>query len=327
MDLEAYKNFDSDTLEKALQIAAILGGSQIGGISDVTLDRCAKEYISYVELNRAPKTLEGVKLICKHLHGYFPPNRDIRTIQLRDCECFLDSLKAKAPKGVYNYLRALRAMWNKLLKWNYVSSNPFNAVELPKRQSSKPNYVTQEMLERIVPLLYPPVIKEIVIATYYSGCRLGEMVNLTIGDINLKENVMTIGNKDFQTKGRKQRIVPIHPKVREIIISKIKFQKLKDGDPIIIPLSRREQFVFAKSSGYKFTTDYVSKRFKKACRTAGIAADIHYHSLRHGAITKMLMNGAALPAVQKIAGHSDIKITMGYTHPDLQSMIDAVALL
>lgn len=327
MNLETLKNIDQEKLEKVLKFAAFLGEGQSFGSSGVNVDRCIKEYISYVELNRAPKTLEGVKLICKHLLGYFPPNRDIRTIQLRDCECFLDSLKPNAPKGIYNYLRGLRAMWNKLMRWNYVSSNPFNAVELPKRQLSKPNYVTQEMLERIVPLLHPPVIKEIVIATYYSACRLGEMVNLSIDDINLKENVMTIGNKNFQTKGRKQRIVPIHPKVREIIISKINFQKLKDGDPIIIPLSNKVRFVFAKSNGYKFTTDYVSKRFKKVCRAAGISEDIHYHSLRHGAITKMLMNGSALPAVQKIAGHSDIKITMGYTHPDLQSMVDAVGRL
>jgi len=189
---------------------------------------------------------------------------------------------------------------------------------------TKPSYVTEEMLMLVDPYLHPPIVKDVVIAAFFSGCRLGELANLTWRDINLKDGLMTIGNDNFQTKGRKQRVVPIHPKVREILMSKIKSQKSKVGEQMIIKLPEKKRYVFAKSNGYKFTGDYFSRRFKRACRAAGIDEAIHYHSLRHGAITKMLMNGAALPAVQKIAGHSKIEITMGYTHPDLESLREAV---
>ena len=37
-----------DKLDKLMQIAAILGDSQICGISGVTIEQCIKEYISYV---------------------------------------------------------------------------------------------------------------------------------------------------------------------------------------------------------------------------------------------------------------------------------------
>jgi len=298
-----------------------------GQIAIVTLIIFVNEYLTYVKRNRAHKTYEGVKLVCNYLLEFFSPERRIDTILLKDAENFIEWLKRRAPKGVYNYLKVLLTMFNKGMQWGYLRSNIFGKIQLAKRQIIKPSYVTEEMLDRIITFIILRIIKDIVIVTFYTACRLGEIVNLTYGDINLKENVMTIGNKNFQNKGRRQRIVPIHPKVREIIISKIKFQKLKDGDPIIIPLTSKERYVFAKSNGNKFTTDYVSKRFKKACRAAGISEDIHFHSLRHGAITKMIMSGAALPAVQKIAGHSDIKITMGYTHPDLESMRDAVGRL
>ena len=83
-------------------------------------------------------------------------------------------------------------------------------------------------------------------------------------------------------------------------------------------------FVFSKRNGKGFTGDFISKKFKKACRDAGIEEGIHFHCLRHGAATRMINNGAPVPSVQKIMGHASIKTTMIYTHPDLESLRDAV---
>jgi integrase len=334
MNIEALKNITEDKLEKVLQIAAILGDSQICGIAGVSIERCIKEYISYAELNRAPKTLEGVKLICKHLLGYFPSNRDIRTIQLRDCECFLDSLKKDAPKGVYNYLRALRAMWNKLMKWNYVFNNPFNSVELPKRQSLRPAYLNEAMLEKILPFIEQEVIRDAVVTTFYTGMRRGEVVQITWKDVNLQKDLITIGSETFQSKSRRQRIVPLHPKVKEILLRKFKIQKSKfkintgEGNELnVVQLPDRNRYVFCKPNGYCFTSDYLSRQFKRAARKAGIDEAIHFHSIRHGSITGMILNGANVPTVQRIAGHAKIETTMAYTHIGLDDMREAMNLL
>lgn len=334
MDIEILKNIDNDKLEKLLQIAAILGDGQICTANVVTVAQCVKEYKSYVSHNRAKKTLEGVDLIGRYLLEYFAPNRDIKTIQLKDCECFLDSLKKNAPKGVYNYLRALKAMWNKLMKWNYVSSNPFNAVELPKRQTLKPVFLTEELLEKIIVHIDIEVIRDIVITTFYTGTRRGEVVNITWNDVNLAKEIITIGSNTFETKTRKQRVVPMHPKVKELLMKKVKSKKIKvknnsaDGNDVrVVQLPDKNGYVFCKSSGHCFTGDYVSRQFKKACRKAGIDESMHYHAIRHGSITRMILNGANLPTVQRIAGHAKIETTMAYTHIGLDDMREAVALL
>jgi len=83
-------------------------------------------------------------------------------------------------------------------------------------------------------------------------------------------------------------------------------------------------YVFCKSNGCGYTGDYFSRRFKRACRKAGIDEEIHFHCLRHGAATRMIVNGAPVPSVQRIMGHSNIQTTMIYTHPDLESLRDAV---
>ncbi|MBL1123419.1 MAG: hypothetical protein D8M26_11055 [Ignavibacteriae bacterium] len=282
----------------------------------VTLQNFTEEYRAYIKSNRANKTFMGVDLVIKKLLGYFSPIKTLDSIELKDVERFLDSLKKNAPKGIYNYHRTLRAMWNKAKQWNYVGNNPFEKVQLKKRQAGKPVFITENQLAVILKNITVEVVKDAIITAFYSGCRLGEIVNLTWQDIKLKDDLLIIGNKDFETKGRKQRVVPIHPKVREILIKR--FPKI---------IKRERHYVLAKNNGYPFTGDYFSKRFKQACRQAGVEEEIHWHCLRHGAATRMIMNGAPLPAVQRILGHSNIQTTMIYTHPGIEELREAVAKL
>ena len=41
----------------------------------------------------------------------------------------------------------------------------------------------------------------------------------------------------------------------------------------------------------------------------------------------MIMKGVPVPVVQKLAGHADIKTTMGYAHLALESLRSAVQLV
>lgn len=297
----------------------------------VTLAEFTEQVIAYSESNRSEKTVEGIKLVSKKLLKYFAPNRKIDTIQLRDAEKFLDDVKKTAAKGVYNYHRVLRSIWNKAKEWNYVRENPFEKVKLPKRQTMKPVYVTEEILEMLKDHLKPEVVRDVVVTAFYSGCRLGELVNLTWKDVDFKNDLLNIGNENYQTKGRKVRPVPIHPRVKEVLMRRVNSKKYavssQAEEKRIIKLPDKDAYVFGKGGRFKFTGDYFSKKFKLACRSAGIDENIHFHCLRHGAATKMIMSGAPLPAVQKILGHANIQTTMVYTHPDLESLRDAVGRL
>lgn len=298
-----------------------------GSYSSVTLIEFTEQIISFTEKNRAEKTCEGVKLVCKKLLNFFSPIRKLDTILLKDAEDFLDSLKKNAPKGIYNYHRTLRAMWNKAKQWNYVHNNPFENVKLKKRQLQKPVYVTEQQLEEIVKHIDSEIVKDVVITAFYSGCRLSEIVNITWRDVNLKDDLLIIGNKNYETKTRKQRVVPIHTKVKEVLMSKVQGSKLNGGEKMIIKLPDKEDYVFGKGNGFSFTGDYFSRRFKRACRLAGLEEEVHFHCLRHGAATKMIMSGAPLPAVQRILGHANIQTTMIYTHPSLEDLREAVGKL
>ena len=183
----------------------------------ITLEIFCNEYEEFVKRNRAVKTYIGVCLVCNKLLGYFSPIKIIETIRLKDAEDFIHELKKTAPKAFYNYHRTLRAMFNKGIEWNYLRENVFAKIKLPKRQDSKPTFVTELMLWEIIKYIKIEVVKDIVIIAFYTGMRLGEIINITWNDVNLKDKILTIGSNNFQTKTRKQRIVPMHPKVEEIL--------------------------------------------------------------------------------------------------------------
>lgn len=295
----------------------------------ITLEKFCEEVLGYVKRNRANKTYEGAKLVCDKFLKFFSPLKTLDTLTQKDLEDWLDYEKRAAKKGYRNYFRVARALFNKAISWNYISENPLNKIKLEKGQKEKPAYVTEEILWSVTPHIKNEIVRDGVILAFFSGVRLGEVVSLTWDAVNLKEEVLIIGNKNFDTKSRKQRYVPMHLKVKEILIKRLEGQG--NPSPKSSPFSKgrglSRGYVFCKSNGYPFTTDYFSKSFKRACRDASVDEEIHFHSIRHGAITRMIIKSANLPAVQRIAGHSSIQTTMIYTHPDLDDLRAAVAKL
>lgn len=296
----------------------------------ITLEKFCDEVLGYVKRNRSNKTYEGAKLVCDKFLKFFSPLKTLDTLTQKDLEDWLDYEKRTAKKGYRNYYRVARALFNKAISWNYISENPLNKIKLEKFQKEKPAYVTEEILWSVTPHIKNEIVRDGVILAFFSGIRLGEVVSLTWDAVNLKEEVLIIG-KDFNTKSRKQRYVPMHTIVKEILMERSKKREVRSKPTPFVPLRGGDKcgngYVFCKSNGYPFTTDYFSRSFKRACRKAGVDEEIHFHSIRHGAITRMIIKGANLPAVQRIAGHSSIQTTMIYTHPDLNDLREAVAKL
>src|ERR1700757_1173892 len=53
---------------------------------------------------------------------------------------------------------------------------------------------------------------------------------------------------------------------------------------------------------------------------------LRFHDLRHTAATRMVESGIGIDKVSKILGHSNIQMTMRYSHPD-NSLREAVEVL
>ncbi|MFA7421265.1 MAG: tyrosine-type recombinase/integrase [Melioribacteraceae bacterium] len=320
--------FDRDKLLQMIAIALpelLQGYGNVNAKEVVTLRVFIDEYKNFIKQNRSEAYFSSVDSSFKKLVEFFGVQKPIATIQLREVEQFLNYVKTKVTKGYRVYFKTLKAAFNKAVEWNYIKENPFCRVKLPKRQEVKPGFIKNEELKRIKSKLKTQVLKDFVTVAFNTGMRLNEIVNLRWSNVDFGARLITVGDEQFTTKARNQRMIPICEEVLETLkrienmdfgirIEKQKAKKMND-------------FIFCKENGERYSGDYVSKSFKKACKAAGIDKSIHFHSLRHSFASNLVQNGVPLYTVKDLLGHSTIKTTEIYSHLNLDSLREAIEKL
>ncbi len=135
---------------------------------------------------------------------------------------------------------------------------------------------------------------------FCTGIRIGELVNITLNDINLDVNTLLINGK-----GRKQRMLYISSfQVMEKISLWISTRK--HFSPI-------DNYLFINKYGTKLSIYSVENIFYKYRNLAEVNEKATPHFLRHTFATCLLENGADIREVQELLGHSSISTTEIYT--------------
>ncbi len=74
------------------------------------------------------------------------------------------------------------------------------------------------------------------------------------------------------------------------------------------------ELVFAHpQTGLPLDRSKATKRFKSACRSAGVR-EVKFHDLRHTFATRLAASGQPLRTIQEFLGHADSKTTQIYAH-------------
>jgi integrase/recombinase XerD len=142
---------------------------------------------------------------------------------------------------------------------------------------------------------------------YASGLRVSELVDLSVFNVSLSDNVLRVLGK-----GNKERLVPFG-EVASLWLSRY----LASDRPQLLEGKQTED-LFVTMRGMKAGTAMSRVMFwmivKKYALQAGITAPLSPHTLRHAFATHLLNHGADLRAVQMLLGHADISTTTIYTH-------------
>ncbi|MFA5805426.1 MAG: tyrosine-type recombinase/integrase [Melioribacteraceae bacterium] len=313
MDTSLLHNISEGDIEKFKLIAEIF--NQTNKIEVVTLRVFADEYSNFIKQNRSAAYHTSVTISLNHLTNFFGKQRSIQSLSLKDLENFITDLQQKVKKGYRVYYKTLKAAFNKAIEWDYLKENNFLKVKLSKKQKVNPAFLNGDQLSVICDRLENEVVKDIVVFGFYTGMRLNEIINLTWRNVDLTGRVITVGDEKFTTKGRNQRYVPI---CKEALTSVLSQRERKTEIPI------GNTYVFCKANGKAFTGDYVSKKFKRACRAAGIDSAIHFHSLRHSFASNLAQKGVSLYVIKELLGHSSISTTEIYSHLNMDSLREAI---
>lgn len=153
-----------------------------------------------------------------------------------------------------------------------------------------------------------PNLKQRTILTtlYATGLRVSEVVELQIPDIDSRRMELRVNHG----KGRKQRMVPISPRL---------LTELRDYWKEYRP----QDYLFPGTdpkSPYKKGT--IQMAIKRIARRAKITKKVTPHTLRHSYATALLEAGVDVLVISRLLGHTSLMTTMIYLHvrrPHLKS--------
>lgn len=133
------------------------------------------------------------------------------------------------------------------------------------------------------------------------GIRSSEILTITNDDYNFADRSITIRKEVAKTKVG--RTVYLLPAICTLI-----------NQFIAIKPAEWQNWLFPNYEGKHLTTTYLDRDFKKYSDKSGIK--ITPYQLRHSFATTFLKNGGNLLALQKIMGHTDLKMTKRYIELD-----------
>ena len=279
------------------------------------------------ELASKPRTHERYKIVIEKFLASLgqKARRPLGALIAHDLENFRNQSMAdgKAPNTVGMEIKILRVVLNVARRQGRITTNPAEAVELPKVVSNTRELFTPGQVGLLVAAASEEW-KTAILAGFYLGARLTDVVNLTWENVDLAGGVIAYE----QGKTGKPVIAPLHPDLKNHLFNLA-------GDNPHAPLCPALQ---KRSVGGR---KGLSQTFTLIMRDAGIGqqqvkgkgkqgrkfSKLSFHSLRH-TFTSALAN-ANVPAEvrQKLTGHSDAATHQKYTHLEMRPLQAAIATL
>lgn len=281
-------------------------------IEGIKNDKFNSNIISEGQYARIESTAKKIK---DHRIG----STNIQDLTSDDIQSFLNQNKYLSNSCIRKLYELINGACKSAVKKKIIYSNPIEDVMKPK--STKPDKeiraLTLEEQTKFANYLNSVNISEesykvCFMLEMYMGLRIGEALALRSDDINLKKNIITItrtltrdknfnvimNNRAKTIAGR--RTLPIPNILRKDLKEQLEISK-KNKD--------NQLFMCGKEYVRPTAVNTVLKRILKT--QLGIEnKGINTHSLRHTYATRSIEAGMTPVVLQKLMGHTDVKITL-----------------
>jgi integrase/recombinase XerC len=144
---------------------------------------------------------------------------------------------------------------------------------------------------------------------YATGLRVGELVSLSIDDVDLSGRSLRVVGK-----GRKERIVPFGGPAERALRDYLRRSAARRA-------RGEEMALFVNLRGGRLTDRAVRDILDRWLRRASVDRKLSPHALRHSFATHLLDRGADLRTIQELLGHASLSTTQKYTHLGIEQIL------
>lgn len=269
----------------------------------------ANEYLR-LKSSQKKNPKDDKSIITKHLIPFFGK------MPLSQVESFVDEFKLNtkhlSDKTLHNILTLLITILRFSFDKRWLIQEP--RIKKPKLTSAEFSYLkTDEEIKRFLFAAkdYSSRCYYLYAAAIYTGLRAGELAALKWTDIDFTKRLIKV-DKSFEdtTKNNKIRYVPI---LDVLLPYLIEWRKQNPDSQFIFP-STTGTILLPSAYIFQENLQRVLEIANFKPLNANYSHYITFHDLRHTFASHWMMNGGDIFKLQKILGHSDLKMTQLYAH-------------
>ena len=262
--------------------------------------------IEYMDMFISAKRIEGCsertlayyKATIEHMLSIIViPLRQVNTDDLRAYLAEYQLINNCSKTTVDNIRRNLSSFFSWLEAEDYIIKSPIRRIHKIRTGSKVKETLSEECIERLRDSCLHIRDLAMIDFLYSTGIRVGELVNLNIGDINFEERECIVYGK-----GNKQRKVYFDAKAK-VHLKRYLEHRNDYNEALFVTLD--SPFERLKISG-------VEIRLRKLGRLASLEQRVHPHKFRRSMATRAIDKGMPIEQVQKLLGHQQIDTTMHY---------------
>lgn len=209
---------------------------------------------------------------------------------------------------IHTYGGRLRAFFEWLVEQREIKENPLSEIKIPAPEYTDQRALKKEQVEKIYTAITLHSKNSLIlrrdtamVSTFlFCGLRSGELAGLTVPDIDMIKRTLHV--RPETSKSKKPRTLPIHP---------ILLLHLRDYMEERKKLKYKTESLFVSSNGDRGLSAHGYKHWvEKLVRDSGVK--FHRHRFRHTFATNLANCNTGIVKIQKLMGHSDLKMTARY---------------
>ena len=269
------------------------------------------------------RTLKHVELVTSRLNAIFDAGgittlSEISQERVEKAILALKQRKDLSPRTVNHYIQAVKEFASWLVP-RRIPTNPLCNIELRNTQvdiRKKRRALTREEVAKLVAAARasPREVQcfsgeqraRIYLLSYFTGLRKNEIASLTVHSFNLKGDTPTVTIEAVSSKHRKKDVIPLHSQLVHLLRNWL--PDYPSDQPLFPKLGKRKTFAMIRKDLEAAGIPYTTKD-----------GDADFHAAgRHTYITELLKNGTSIVVARELARHSDVNMTMRYTHIGLE---------